>query len=233
MITRQEDIGRNYRVHSDPKVFPILKRRKCRREAGATSRAWLRSRALETATVSTCRYTREGGSRAARVYPALYERVRGGWEWKSVTTGAKGGKGGRDRREGAREGERRVPARGIIALLQIIGQTPAQGERVFRVPCICTCVYVHACRRPPVGSVDSGTLHARCSVYFVDTAQGVTRPRKLPRRPWDWSIRVVTAFPFSPSSSPSSLASPRLACSRRRYFSRMPVNVKMLIENAP
>lgn len=88
---------------------------------------------------------------------------------ESVTTGTEKGE------EEAREGERRVPARGIIALLQIIGQTPAQGERVFRVRVyVCESVRacnVRACRRP-VGSADSGTLHARCTVYFVDTGRG-------------------------------------------------------------
>lgn len=73
---------------------------------------------LETATVSTCRYTREGGE-AARVFrsTSVFEEGEGGKRYQ----------GG----EGRERVKQRVPARGIIALLQIIGQTPTRGERVF------------------------------------------------------------------------------------------------------
>lgn len=78
---------------------------------------------------------RGAGPRVCRAPRACSRRVR----VESVTTGAEKGGGG------AREGERRVPARGIIALLQIIGQTPPRSRRA-RVPhsciriCTCACV---------------------------------------------------------------------------------------------
>lgn len=40
--------------------------------------------------------------------------------------------------------KQRVPARGIIALLQIIGQTHTRGERVFRARVNRACVCVRA-----------------------------------------------------------------------------------------
>lgn len=80
---------------------------------------------LETATVSTCRYTREG-AKAARVFrsTSLFVEDEGGKRYERTGETVK----------------QRVPARGIIALLQIIGQTPTRGERVFRAR---VCVHAH------------------------------------------------------------------------------------------
>lgn len=84
-----------------------------------------------------------------------------------------------------------MPARGIIAQLQIIGQTPLtpliRASACFTSVCVsrvrgsvyvCVSVCIRACEGL-VGSADSGTLHARYTVYSVDSGRGGSPPKTV------------------------------------------------------
>lgn len=117
------------KVHSDLKVSTVLKHQSAGRvklggeeDGDDVSRAWLRSSRLLKRQPFLHVATRARGGTELRVYSVLLAcswRMRVG----SVTTEA---------REWRERVKQRVPARGIIALLQIIGQTPTRSERVFR-----------------------------------------------------------------------------------------------------
>jgi len=159
-----------------------------------SAKAWTRSRGtsrlaskpvLETAPASTCRYTREG----TKLY-VYFVLLACSWRMRveSVTS-----------RAGERERvKQRVLARGIIALLQIIGQTPTRGERVYAY------VYIHMC-----GGRVGWQWDVTRSMYCIlrGYGQGVDSPPKTaasaegPRRPRDWNTRHYRSSPFPTTSS--------------------------------
>ena len=119
---------------------------------------------------------------------------------------------GRGRR-GRERVKQRVLARGIIALLQIIGQTPTRGERV------CACVHVHACveGRLIVGRYMLDVLYTswiragdrftpeNCRLYRRATAPSGLKYASLPFSPFqpprhcflslEWRRRFSPIFP--------------------------------------